>query len=235
VFTCQNCHGLNPAMGFFGTRGENVVEGETQFFKVTQLRTVYDKVGMFGRTNGRNANEMRPTGGPRINLGPQVRGTGTLHDGSDGGAEEFLTAGVFQLNATQLRDVVNFVYAFPSNLAPIVGQQVTLRADSGADVNARIDLLQQRAATPFVMPGNVMVTECDLIARTVIDGEERGYLFQPNGASFLADDGSTMSAQQVRGLADRAGQEVTFTCVYPGGGRRLAMDRNADGMPDRRQ
>jgi hypothetical protein len=83
------------------------------------------------------------------------------------------------------------------------------------------------------MPGDVRVTECDLIARAVVDGEERGFLFQPMGSNFLADDGSTMSVQQVRGLAEREGQEVTFTCVYPGGGQRLAIDRNDDGRPDR--
>ncbi len=47
----------------------------------------------------------------------------------------------------------SFMLAFDSNLAPIVGQQVTLTAGSGADVHARIDLLEARAAAG----------ECDLV------------------------------------------------------------------------
>jgi hypothetical protein len=232
VFVCQDCHGLDPSKGQFGTRGEDVVEGETQFFKVTQLRTVYDKVGMFGHNFGDNG-DARTLGGPRTKVGPQVRGTGTLHDGSAAGPEEFLTAGVFQLNATQLKNVVDFVFAFPTNMAPIVGQQATLRADSGMDVQGRIDLLEQRAGTAFVMPGNLTKTECDLVAKAEVSGKARGFLFQPQQRNFLSDDGRTMTDAELRSLARTPGQEVTFTCVYPGGGRRIGIDRMDDGKLDR--
>jgi hypothetical protein len=232
IFVCSSCHVLNPPQGFFGTGGMNSVEGETQFFKVTQLRTNYDKVGAFGKTDG-TLGDARTLGGARSNVGPQVRSTGSLHDGSTMSPEEFLTAGVFQLTAPELRQVVDFVYAFPSNLAPVVGQQVTLRADNAAAVGPRIDLLKQRAAAAFVLPGNMNRTECELIAKTTTaQGVARGFLFQPAQNNFLDDRNTAISDAALRALAQMPGQEVTFTCVYPGGGRRLGIDRDLDATLD---
>jgi YVTN family beta-propeller protein len=226
IFNCVTCHALNPGMGFFGTQGRNTIEGETQFFKVTQLRTVYDKVGMFGHTMADNG-DARTNGGARVNVGPQIRASGTLHDGSAASPEEFLTAGVFQLNTQQLFDVVNFTFAFPSNFAPVVGQQVTLRAGSGADVNARIELLKQRAGTSFVLPGPQTMTECNLVARATVNGQQRGFLFQPATNNFLDSTGATVTDAQLRSFVP-----VTFTCAFPGGGRRLAIDRDQDNVVD---
>ncbi len=235
IFTCNDCHKVSPALGQFGTAGENTIEGETQFFKVTQLRTVYDKVGMFGETAGDNG-DPRTLGGPRgPGVGPQIRASGTLHDGTQAGAEEFLSNGVFQLNTQELLDVVNFVYAFPSNLASVVGQQVTLRGASGPDVQARIDLLKQRSRTPFVLPAppsGLASVECDLIARAAIGGNMRGFLYRPAEDHFLDSPGNTISDAALRGLARTPGQDVTFTCVYPGAGQRLALDRDLDGVLD---
>jgi YVTN family beta-propeller protein len=231
VFACSDCHVVDPAMGFFGTGGFNTAEGESQEFKVVQLRTTYDKIGMFGQTFGL-VGDPRTLDGPRTMTGPQVRGTGTLHDGSAAGAEEFLTSDVFTLDERQLRQVTDFVYAFPSNVAPVVGQQATLRADSGPDTLARIDLFQQRAAAPFVLPGDLTMTECELVARAVVAGEPRGFLFQPTTGDFLDSAGNTVTSTDVRALAQTPGQEVTFTCAYPGAGRRLALDRDLDGSLD---
>jgi mono/diheme cytochrome c family protein len=231
-FNCNTCHNLNAGRGFFGTRGEDTGEGETQEFKVTQLRTTYDKVGMFSQTNGENG-DPRTLGGPRgRGIGPQIRGFGTLHDGSEAGPEDFLSDEQFQLTAQELRQVVDFVFAFPSNLAPVVGQQITLRSDSAADVSARIDLFQQRAAAAFTLPGNLQRTECDLVAKGVVGGQPRGFLFQPASANFLDDRGMTVASADLRALARTPGQELTFTCVYPGGGRRIGIDRNMDGRLD---
>ena len=43
------------------------------------------------------------------------------------------------------RDVDNFIFAFDTNLKPIVGQQITLDRHNGPVVGPRIDLLIQRA------------------------------------------------------------------------------------------
>ena len=76
-FTCQGCHVLNPAMGFFGTDGESSYEALPQIMKVPQLRNLYEKVGMFGVPADPRANP-----GNNGNLGPQVRGVGFTNDGS---------------------------------------------------------------------------------------------------------------------------------------------------------
>jgi hypothetical protein len=230
---CNTCHVINAGAGFFGTSGGSTIEGESQEFKVTQLRTTYDKVGMFGQNNDLPG-DPRTLGGARLRgqLGPQVKAFGTLHDGSQGGPEDFLTDIQFQLSTAELRQVVDFIYAFPSNLAPVVGQQVTLRADSGSDTQARLTLLMQRAGAAFVMPGNQTRTECELVAKVAMGGRMRGFVFQPQQGNFLDDSGAPVAAATVRGFATTPGQEVTFTCIYPGAGRRFGIDRDLNGALD---
>ncbi len=41
--------------------------------------------------------------------------------------------------------------AFESDIAPIVGQQITLTKTNASAVGPRIDLLQARAAAPFIL------------------------------------------------------------------------------------
>jgi hypothetical protein len=230
VLTCNDCHFTEPKNGFFGTKGEFFPEGQN--FKVTGLRPVYDKIGSAGRNNGR-LGDARVKGGARTNAGPQVRGTGLLHDGTMGSAEEFVALpGGFILNDAEIAQVADFLNAFPTDFAPVVGQQVTLRSDSDADVRARIDLFEQRAAAPFVMPGDVQTTECDLVAKAAIDGRERGFLFEPASRDFRDDQGGRIASADLRALASTPGQEVTFTCTYPGGGERFALDRDLDGRLD---
>jgi sugar lactone lactonase YvrE len=234
---CISCHRTDPARGFFGTGGEVTFEAEPQFFKVTQLRTAYDKVGMFGATRGTRG-DMRNRGGPRVNLGPQIRGTGTIHDGSFAGVDEFLTFPIFQLDARKLQLVTDFVYAFPSNLAPITGQQLTLHAASGPDARERVDLLMRRAAAPMQIPRPMLpaesVTECELVAKTVVNGSPRGFVFEPGASGFRNDLGTLVPVDAVLALGDRPGEPITFTCLYPRGGRRAGIDRDLDGVLDGR-
>ncbi len=232
IFVCNTCHALNMAQGNFGAGGLQSTEGETQFFKVTQLRTTYDKVGMFGATRPQDATAAPKGGVARINVGPQMRASGTLHDGSLAGAEEFLTSDVFQLTPTQLEQVVDFVYAFPSNVAPIVGQQVTIGPGApSADAMTRINRMVARARTAYVTPDSAM--ECDLIAKGVVNGQARGYFFQQAQNTFRDDANATITLAGLIAQANAAGQQVTFTCVYSGGGTRLGIDRNLDGRLDR--
>jgi hypothetical protein len=225
--SCNTCHVLDPSAGSFGTAGQFVLE--RQPFKVTGLRVVYDKIGAFGRNTGRPGG-MRVRGGPRTDVGPQIRGTGTLHDGTMASIEEFLDIPGFTLTPAELAQVTDFLFAFPTNLAPIVGQQVTLRADSGADALARVDLFEQRAAAAFVMPGSTTVRECELVAKLVQGDRERGFLFDPGDQAFRDDQGGRISRADLRALAQTPGQEITFTCMYPGGGGRVALDRDEDGQ-----
>ena len=127
--------------------------------------------------------------------------------------------------------MVDFTYAFPSNLAPIVGQQITLRGNPSPAINARLDLLMERAGTTFVQAGNANSRECDLIAKTTVEGREVGFLFNPGAGSFMSDAGQAVPTAQLRGMASND-RPITFTCVYPGGGQRIGIDRDGDGRLD---
>src|SRR5262249_14447380 len=123
------------------------------------------------------------------------------------------------------RDVEQFLLAFDSDLAPVVGQQVTLASDNALVVNPRIDLLIQRAATPFVsksLGGTVM--ECDLVARVVKDGRVMTLLYDPVAMNFIPDDSSNpLSDGELRAIALTPGREVTYTAAPPGSGARLTL------------
>ncbi len=228
-FTCEGCHRLQPALGHFGTDGQASFEAETQIVKIPHLRNLYQKVGMFGVLDG--------PGVLPLNLphqGPQVRGFGFLHDGSVDTLFRFFNAVVFSDDSfggpgvgfqtlAQRRDVEQFMLAFDSNLAPAVGQRVTLDAANGATVGPRLDLLVGQAAAGA----------CDLTAKGVVDGEPRGWVRLADGR--LQSDRAAeapLAEGVVRTLALAAGQELTYTCVPPGSGERVGVDRDADGFFD---
>jgi hypothetical protein len=123
------------------------------------------------------------------------------------------------------RDVEQFILAFDTDLAPIVGQQITLTASNGAAVAPRIDLLKARAAASFTSKAlGGTVTECDLVAKIVIAGHRTGFLYKPSTDAFaLASGGAEIPDAVLRALAVIPGQEVTYTCVPPGSGSRVAQ------------
>ncbi|MFW6067601.1 MAG: YncE family protein [Myxococcota bacterium] len=235
-FSCEGCHRLDPEQGFFGTDGRQSFENEPQIIKIAQLRNLYQKVGMFGMIDTPFLNA-----GNNGHKGPQVRGTGFIHDGSVDTLFRFFQATVF--NATggdqgfqggdpERRDMEAFMLAFPSDLAPIVGQQVTLTGDNADVAGLRIDLLLERAATPFVSKSlGGEVTECDLIAKVSADGRIRGYVYRSDGTFEPDDESGRLTDAELRALAE-PGREVTYTCVPPGSGERAGVDRDGDGLFD---
>jgi len=229
AFTCNGCHEVDPAEGEFGTSKNASFEGIQQIFKIPHLRNMYDKVGMFGfpRVSFFNNN----TNGFQ---GDQVRGFGFTNEGSVDTLFRFFNAVVFnpQLNSgfplinpdATRRNVEQYVLAFDTDLAPIVGQQVTLTSANSSVVGPRITLLEQRAGAQFtskVLGGST--TECDLVAKVVVNGVPQGFLFNPASGTFTpGNGGSSLSDSALRALAATAGQEVTFTAVPPGSGSRIA-------------
>ncbi|MCB9723534.1 MAG: hypothetical protein H6748_05775 [Spirochaetaceae bacterium] len=231
---CQGCHTLDAATGHFGGNGQSTFDAEPQVFKVPHLRNAYQKVGAFGFPDVGNSD------GPFTHQGRQVRSTGFSHDGSIDTLDRFLGANVFTLSAAEQEDLEAFMMVFPSDFAPMVGQQVTLSASllagpQAAALNARADLLLARSGTPFdsaVLGGSV--NECDAIARVVDvgSGSPRGFLRLPDG-TFLPDDGGTpIGEAALRAMASVVGQELTFSCVPPGSGSRMALDRDEDQIPN---
>jgi len=220
VRTCDGCHVLDEGAGFFGSDGESSFDREPQAFKIPHLRNAYQKVGMFGMPP---LATIRP--GDNAATGPQVRGFGFGHDASTDTIVRFLSATVFNLSIAQARDVEEFLLAFESNLAPIVGQQVTLTADNGASAGPRIDLLLARAAAA--------IPECDVVVKGVLGGIPRGWMRRATG-SFRSDrDGEPeVTDATLRAQAAVPGQERTYTCMPPGSGERAGIDRDQDGCLD---
>jgi hypothetical protein len=121
--------------------------------------------------------------------------------------------------------VVEYMMAFDTDLAPVVGQQVTLHAGNAASAGPRIDLLVQRAQAAFISKELGGATrECELTARLVEAGALKGYLFDPVAKSFAGNDGSRRSDAELRALAATEGQEITYTCLPPGSGVTLGQN-----------
>jgi len=234
IATCNACHATDPAQGFFGTGGLSTFENEPQQFKVAHLRNAYQKVGMFGVPD---VPFLATPLASRAHQGPQVRGFGFLHDGSIPTLFDFLRATVFVLSDADRRDLEQLVLAFDSTLAPVVGQQVTIAAENAADpaLEDRLDLLLDRAATPFALAGSPGAKECDLVVKGNADGLARGWLFDPAAGAFHSDRAlePALGDAALRALAQAPGQELTWTCVPPGSGVRIALDRDGDGHRDR--
>ncbi|HMJ09796.1 MAG TPA: hypothetical protein VK524_00250, partial [Polyangiaceae bacterium] len=243
-FTCEGCHTTEPQNGYFGTDGTATFEGLKQIFKVPQLRNLYQKVGMFGRVKaGILADD---AGGSFAHQGDQIRGFAYEHEGSVDTVFTFLSAELFQKGGflgnepnigfeddQQRRDAEAFMLAFESDLPPIVGQQVTLTRSNAAAAGPRIDLLIARARSPFNSKLlGVGARECEVIAKTVLHGKERGFLQRHDGL-FYPDDGSAaLSDGDVRAIAVWQGQPVTYTCAPFGSGLRMAIDRDLDFVSD---
>jgi len=217
VEDCDGCHSLDPLNGFFGTGGEQSFEGGPQHIKVPHNRNMYQKIGMFAVS------------------GDQVRGTGFLHDGSVDTMKNFLSGGPFALNAQEEDDLEAFMLAFPSDIGPIVGQQVTIGPGnfSVADVTSRISLINAQASAAFasaVLGG--AVTHCEVIVKTVEGGVEKGY-FSADGVTYTPDDaGPDITAATLLAKADPLGdaQTLTYTAVPPGSGFRMGIDRDEDTL-----
>lgn len=250
---CEGCHGVDPAKGFYGTRGEIAHGGEIQILKVPQLRNLYTRVGMFGLPD----REGFLPSHTKMHQGDQIRGFGFLHDGATDQLVNFLRGGVFDdgeqgcppgvsaahgcefnqgfvgIPDEQTREgLVDYLMAFDNDLAPIVGQQITLSNVTASYVGTRLQLLLERAKTPFtskILGGDV--TECDLVVTGVIDEEKRGYLFIPSEEKFRSDKSrqALLSFESLRTLATKNTNSLTFTCAVPGLGWQMALDSDLDG------
>jgi hypothetical protein len=235
--SCEACHrvdvnanpGEGPFKGFFGTDGKSSFDAEPLFPKVPHLRNMYQKVGMFG------------AGFPFGNspedtfLGDQVRGIGFNSDGAIPTLFHFNSGFDFHPVFNQVgipdtaaglqakKDMEQYMFAFETNLAPIVGQQVTLTATNGAGVGTRIDLLQARADAG----------ECDLIAKGRAGAHEMGFRYMGSG-HFKTDRAALpwVPSATLRAAVGANHGVLTYTCTPPGSGQRAGIDRDLDGFLD---
>lgn len=251
---CEGCHGLDPEKGFFGTRGEVAHGGEVQILKVPQLRNLYTKVGMFGLPD---RNGFLPSH-TKQHQGDQVRGFGFLHDGATDLLFNFLKGAVFDDGVTPCaagistqhgcefnqgfvgipndivrQGVVDFMMEFDSDLAPIVGQQMTLNKQSSSQKHERVKLLEVRAKSDFsskILGGRVK--ECDLIVRGQLNGQARSFLYLANNDHYISDKQQTqaLAPEALKALLVLENDVLTFTCVVPGMGMKMAIDKDLNGI-----
>jgi len=251
-FGCSECHVLDrnanaeygvAKPGFFGTNGfYNVTRLSTQPLKVPHLRNMYQKIGMFGFPD--IPQELPDLNGLNDYTGDQIRGFGFHHDGSRGTLflQQSVKGFIFRppgkngpndpgnpdgyptdrsIADPMRRQTEQFLLAFDSNLFPVVGQQVTLTASNSSTVASRIDLLISQAE----------LDRCDLVAK---QSGDRGYLYTGNGIFQTNKSGEApVTDVALRDLAKQANGEVTYTCVPPMSGMRIALDRDEDGILDR--
>ncbi|MVF12823.1 hypothetical protein FT643_11795 [Ketobacter sp. MCCC 1A13808] len=212
TITCNGCHRIDPVNGNFGTDGTMTIEGAgvEEDMKIPHLRNVYERVGMFGYNS-----LFRGPG----QIGDQIRGFGYDNMGSAGTVSIFLDSPTFNLTAAELVQVEALAIAAPSDMNPIVGQQVTVTKANRtrSDVRNRINLLVERALVTSPR------AECDLVATTVVDGQSVGWVMNARQGFVPSDTGLT-SATTLDGVLDYAtGKDstATFTCVPPGSGTRM--------------
>lgn len=236
AMSCQSCHRLDPEgnaeygierPGFFGTDGQ-LVEGEiSQSMKIPHFRNMYTKVGAFGYPGGDPLfNNPAAPGFDDTHQGDQIRAFGFTHDGSKDTLHRVFNVfaviggpGTFQ-DLETMDQVAAFLFAMDSNLEPIVGQQVTLTSDNAGAVGPRVDLLRARADAGA----------CDLVAKVRLGPLELGSYYTEGAyiTSFTA--AGNLDHDQL--VAFGQFSPVTFTCVPPGSGMRIGVDRDADGHRD---
>jgi len=211
---CTVCHGFDRG------GGETFIDvpRNTQTVKNAQLRSIADKLGLdMTRTNSRS-------------------GFGFLHDGTvdtlsrfliDGFNEKFSVSGGDQ----QLANMIAFLLSFngsdlslfgnpnPSRDVPAaVGRQITLIIP---ETNSLLIAMTNRAHRA---PGS----RVELVVQGKKNGMPRSWFYDRSRAVFQSDrNGETNSLPELLALAAST-NEMTFTMVPLGTGRRMAIDRDED-------
>jgi YVTN family beta-propeller protein len=218
--TCNDCHtATNLGSGTNGTMipDDSLLHNPAvldQDLKVPHLRNLYTKTGFKDSTGNFNK-----------------RGFGYGHDGSVDDLDRFLSYPGFTLGATGAQadanraDLVAYLMAFDTGMAPAVGRQITFDGSNNGDADdiATLDTLLSQAAI-----GHIAV-----IAKGRIAGEARGFEYL-GGNLWRPDRGTELkpTTAQLRNLGG-VGSEITFTGVPPGSGTRMGVDRDRDGYLDR--
>ncbi len=231
---CESCHTLP-----LGTAGLASFEGLDQDMKVPHLRNLYQKLGMFGTSLPRivRAQGLIPQlqDRPTPHLGDQIRGFGFLHDGSIPNLFDFFLFPLMPFTfldepgrsgQQKVRELEAFLLAFPTGLAPAVGQQVTLDSRLDPEGLARLELLRSRAEAG---DGN-------LVLSGLWRGSQRSFLYQEGrGADALFQSDrrlETATWGQMRARLEAGEALLTALLTPPGSGVRIGLDRDEDGVFD---
>jgi hypothetical protein len=234
--TCDTCHlvDLDNKTDFTGSQETVNFDGEVQLFNTAQLRGAYEK--QFA----------------------QLGGFGILHDGSVDSIRDFLDLRIIGGDAfpsftpSDRDQVAAFVKAWDTGLSPLVGQQFTLNSATLANADAFLDLAEAQAQPPasnidLIFKGFVLAPHDNVTSSSrPIPWKAFPLGIKERHGGVLALNPATSTYQYridsvLLGYADRATLkslvaaglvEVTFTCVPPGTGTRLGIDRDEDGLLD---
>ena len=210
---CNSCHILQPENGRYGTSDNQVtvLGANSQDYKVPHFRNLYQKVGFF-----RRGQQSR-----------QIRGFGFSQNGATANLMDLLGNDDFTFETTkQSSQLADFLFAYDTLLAPIVGQQITIPTDNMDAAMTRIDLLLERAQVQGNLP------ECDLIVKGVWNGERRGAVRLDSDIFQSDKHQQTYSLAELKALADDSGNKLSFMCVPPNSGVRMGIDQDLDGILD---
>jgi YVTN family beta-propeller protein len=201
--------------------------------KVPQIRNAYMKVG-FELTKLEN-----------------TAGFGFLHDGSVDSLYRFVTEPVFTTaNDQEAADLVAFMLCLSGSDLP-QGSVSSLLEPPGVpskDVPASVGwqtTVENGAAVPPAQATliNSMVTRAQsstsrvgLIVKGVVNGQQRGYVYQRTSGQFKPDRASEaeLSAASLLALAHPGGR-LTYTVVPRIQEARMGIDRDENGVLDRDQ
>jgi YVTN family beta-propeller protein len=201
--SCATCH--TPPSGGGAAVVSTDLLAATQAMTVPHLTAIHEKTG-FGSGSA-----------------PAARGFGFGHDGTVRTLDGFLASHVkgflgTSITATDAKDLAAFLLAWDTGTPAAIGQQASL-GGRFATGSARRNLL---AALANAGQGQ-------LVARTSIDGVERGYLLE-NGAFRSDTTGESLTVPELDALASK-NRAIVFTLVPAGTGLR-ALDRDGDGFLD---
>ena len=204
---CVDCHSLGS-----GTDGRIFTASAllgTQGMKTPHLRNVYKRLSFLKTPAGRKG------------------GFGITHEGDRQDPFDHLSQsgfGPLASHTVNKRNTANFVLAWDTGTAPAVGFQVTVDQASFSAGQADIVALVARA----------QAGDADLIVKGQIDGMSRGFLYDTTRQLFDPDTatGSPKALVDLENLVKAGNAVLTFTGAPLLTGRRLGIDRDADGVLD---
>jgi len=185
--------------------------------EVPHLRNMYEK---FGPTFGSFGSE------------PDRRsGFGFIHDGSIPDMGTFLSAAVFNLNASQAADISAFMFHWPTATKPAVGQHLTLPQGAPPTGNSADEaLLAELIAGPGPSGESLgdmadAQRHCELTVTALLGGRNSAWRLE--GGQWIPDisGGTALTTTQLRETAEGP---LSFLCATIGSGERLGGDLDED-------
>jgi hypothetical protein len=186
--------------------------------EIPHLRNMYVKFG--------------PTFGPPGTTSPpeSKTGFGFIHDAAVPDLGTFLSAGVFNLTAPQVRDIAAFMFDFPSGTRPSIGRHVTVSPGGPPQGSPS----EENLIATLIQVGNLSSSgrHCELVASVPEAARLRTYYLDGGvgtGGLWTTD---VAGESQVGTAALRAGATgpVTFLCVPVGEGIRQGSDLDEDSF-----